>query len=254
MSIFQRVVKYCAMAFAVYLVIMIVGGILMGVGSLSFVTDRFSGTDAPDEGKIYSINQDIGEIEIELGATDFEIVTGDSFAVESNSSRIKVNDLNGRLIIEDGTHNPKSSVKVKLYIPADAHIRKIDISAGAGDIYAESLVCSSLSLECGAGNVEIGEAVATVKSDIEGGIGEITIGSGSLNDLDLEMGVGNLDLTSCLKGDCDLEFGVGDADITLIGSPEDYMINYGYDASGIKTSVNIEKGIGTVKIDYAQAG
>ncbi len=254
MSIFQRVVKYCAMAFAVYLVILIVGGILAGVGGLSFLTDRFGGSDEVYEGKIYDVSQDIGEIEIEIGATDCEILTGESFTVESNSPKLKVNDINGRLVITDSTRNPKTPVTLKVYIPEDANIRKIDISTGAGDIYAESLVCSSLNLECGAGDVEIGEAVATVKADIEGGVGEITIGGGTLNDLDLEMGVGSLKLTGRLKGDCDLEFGVGDADITLIGTAEDYMINYGADDAGLKTAVNIEKGIGTVNIDYAQAG
>ncbi len=253
MSVFQRVVKYCAMAFAVYLVVLIVGGILMGVGGLSFLSDRFGDSDEAHEVKIYTVSQDIGEIEIELGAVDCEIVKGDSFLVESNSPKLKVKDEYGRLVISDSSAALKSPVRLKVHIPDNVHIRKIDISAGAGDIYAESLVCSSLNIECGAGDVEIGEVVATVKADIEGGVGEIAIGGGTMNDLDLEMGVGNLDLTSRLKGDCDLDFGVGDADITLIGTVEDYMINYGSDDAGLKTSVNIEKGIGTVKIDYAQA-
>lgn len=254
MSVFQRVVKYCAMALAAYLAVMIIGGIVMGVGGLSFLTDRFGDSDELYEGKIYDVSQDIGEIEIEIGAVDCEILTGDRFSVESNSSKLEVNDRNGRLVITDSTRNPKAPVKIKLCIPKELHIRSIDISAGAGDIYAESLVCSSLSLECGAGDVQIDNAVATVKADIEGGVGEITVGGGAMNDLDLEMGVGNLDLISRLKGECDLEFGVGDADITLIGTAEDYMINYGTDDAGLKTSVNIDKGIGTVKIDYAQAG
>lgn len=254
MTLFQRIVKYCAMAFAVYLIVMIFGGILVGVGGLSFITDWFNGSEEAIEFKTYTVSQDIGEIDIDLGAVDCDMVTGDRFSVESNSSKLEVNDRNGRLVITDSTRNSKTPVKVKLYIPEDASVRKIDISAGAGDIFAESLVCSSLSLECGAGDVEIAEAVATVKADIEGGVGEITIGGGTMNDLDLEMGVGNLKLTNRLKGDCDLEFGVGDADITLIGTAEDYMINYGSDDAGLKTSVDIDKGIGTVKIDYAQAG
>ncbi len=254
MTVFQRVVKYCAIAFAVYLVIMIIGGILAGIGSLSFLSDRFGGGDETGEQKIFTLSQDIGEIEMEIGAVDCDILTGESFYAESNSSKLEIKEANGRLLITDSTRNPKTPVKVKLYIPEDAHIEKIDISAGAGDIYAERLVCSSLYLECGAGNVEIVEAVATVKADIEGGVGEITVGGGTLNDLDLEMGVGNLDLINRLKGDCDLEFGIGDADITLIGTAEDYMINYGSEDAGTKTAVNIDKGIGTVKIDYAQAG
>lgn len=254
MTVFQRIVKYCAMAFAVYLVVLIFGGILAAVGGLSFLTDRFGGNEEPDEVKIYTVSQDIGEIEIDLGAVDCDIVTGDSFSVESNSSKLEVNDSNGRLVITDSTRNPKTPIKVKVCIPEIANIRRIDITAGAGDIYAESLVCSSLNLECGAGDIEITEAVATVKADIEGGVGEITIGGGTLNDLDLEMGVGSLKLTNRLRGECDLEFGVGDAELTLIGTAEDYSINYDSHGDRSRTTVNIEKGIGTVNIDYAQAG
>ncbi len=254
MTLFQRIVKYCAMAFAVYLIVMIFGGILVGVGGLSFLSDRFGDSGEVDEGKTYTVSQNIEELQIEIGATDCEILTGESFAVESNSSKLEVKDINGRLVVSDPAISVNGAVKLKIYIPADAHIRKIHISAGAGDIYAERLVCSSLYLECGAGNVKIGEAVATVKADIEGGVGEITVGSGTLNDLDLEMGVGSLKLTNRLKGDCDLDFGIGDAEITLVGAPEDYMINYGSDDAGLKTSVDIEKGIGRVNIDYAQAG
>ena len=254
MTVFQRVVKYCAMAFAVYLVVLIFGGILAAVGGLSFLSDRFGGKEEPGEAKSYTVSQEIGEIDIDLGVVDCDIVTGEGFSVESNSSKLEVNDSNGRLVITDSTRNPKSPVKVKISVPANADIRRIDITAGAGDIYAERLVCSSLSLECDAGDVEIAEAVATVKADIEGGVGEITVGSGTLNDLDLEMGVGSLKLTNRLRGECDLEFGVGDADITLIGTAEDYSINYDSDGDSSRTSVNIDKGIGTVKIEYAQAG
>ncbi len=252
MTVFQRVVKYCAMAFAVYLIVMIFGGIIAGVGGLSFLSGRSE--EGSGEPKVYSVRQDIGEIKIDIGAVDCEIVTADIFSVESNSSNIKVSDADGRLVITDSTKNPKTPVKLKLTVPADVHIKNIDITAGAGDIYAEKLICSSLNLECGAGDVEIGEAVATIKADIEGGVGEITIGSGSLNDLDIEMGVGSLTLTSRLRGDCDLELGVGDADITLIGASEDYCINDDFGRNEGRTTVNIDKGIGVVKVDYVEAG
>lgn len=254
MTVFQRVVKYCAMAFAVYLIVLIFGGIIAGVGGFSFLTDRYNESIETGDRKIYSVRQDIGEIKIDIGAVDCEIVTGEVFSVESNSLKIKVKDDGGRLVITDSTKNPKAPVKLKLTVPADVHIKNIDITAGAGDIYAEKLICSSLNLECGAGDVEIGEAVATIKANIEGGVGEITISSGTMNDLDMEMGVGSLKLTNRLKGECDLEFGVGDADITLIGAPEDYCINDDFGRNEGRTTVNIDKGIGVVDVDFAQAG
>lgn len=253
MTVFQRIVKYCAVGFAVYLVIVIVGGLLAGVGGLSFLSDRFGDREASDAGKIYEVGQDIGEIEIELAAADCEILTGDRFSVESSSSALKVKSFNGRLEITDSVGSINDGVRLKLYIPSDAQLKRIDISAGAGDIYAERLACSSLSIECGAGDVEIAEAVATVKAEIDGGVGEITVSAGSMNDLELDMGIGSLRLTNRLRGVCDLDFGIGDADITLVGTAEDYALNY--DAGdGLKTRVNIDKGIGTVNIVYAEAG
>lgn len=252
MTTFQKIIKFLAVAFGIYLIAIIFGGILMGVGGLSFLTDRFGDRDEAGEQKAYTLSQDIDEIELEIGAVDCEIVKGESFALESNSSRLEIRDKGGRLTVTDNTNNPAAPVKLKLYIPERANIKRIDISQGAGDIRAESLVCSSLYLECGAGDVEIGEAVATVGAEIEGGVGKIEIGSGIINDLELDMGIGSLELTSRLKGECDIDLGIGDADITLIGEPSEYVVTYDDDdrVKGL-TVVNIGKGIGSVKIDYA---
>ena len=88
----------------------------------------------------------------------------------------------------------------------------------------------------GAGNVHFECLNACSDADIKGGAGQITVASGTLNDLTLEMGAGKLDLRVTLLGDCDLKFGVGESNLTLIGCKDDYK-------------VDIEKGLGSISVD-----
>jgi hypothetical protein len=88
----------------------------------------------------------------------------------------------------------------------------------------------------GAGKVQFECLNAYTDADIIGGAGEITIASGTLNNLTLEMGVGELNLSIALLGNSDLEFGVGNSKLTLIGNKEDYR-------------VDVKKGIGSISVD-----
>ena len=93
-----------------------------------------------------------------------------------------------------------------------------------------------MSLEFGAGAVEIQNLTATEEAEIEGGVGEINLLSGSLKNLDFDMGVGKLNVTAVLQGKSQLNCGVGEANVTLLGNQEDY-------------TVNVEKGIGQAWIE-----
>ena len=110
------------------------------------------------------------------------------------------------------------------------------ITTGAAKLTVDTLSANSLELELGAGDVRFESLNASSNADIEGGAGQITIASGTLNDLTLEMGMGELDLSVALLGNSDLKFGVGESNLTLIGSKDDYK-------------VDVEKGLGSISVD-----
>lgn len=237
MTTLQKVIKYLAMAFAIFLAVSIIGGILGAVGLFG---GFFGGDSVAEDMKTYAISSDIQSLDVTINAADFKIVQGDHFSVESNLKHLTVEDKNGVLTVKEtkkfGT--TYQGAVLTLYVPADTVFDKATITTGAGRLTADCLSADTVNLELGAGEVTIDTLIATTAIDMEGGAGKITVSGGALHNLDLEMGVGQLNLTSVLTGDSDFELGVGESNITVIGSKDDYKLD-------------VEKGIGNITVDGA---
>ena len=235
MTNFQKTVKYIAMAFAIFLTVSIIGGILSMFGLFG----GFFGGDAVTEDiKTYSVSSEIQRLEVTINAADFTIKQGESFSVESNLKHLTVEDKNGVLTIKETrkfAHTYTGAI-LTLYIPADTVFEKANIITGAGRLTVDSMSASTMNFELGAGEVTIDTLVATSSIDIDGGAGKITISGGALHNLDLDMGVGQLNLTSALTGESDFDLGIGESNITVIGNKDDYKFD-------------IEKGIGNITVD-----
>ena len=191
-----------------------------------------------DDSQTYEITSDIHSLDIQINAADFKIEHGDGFSVESNLKYLSVFEKDGVLtIIDEAKSNSNYSNPVlTLYVPNGIVFDDVDITTGAAKLTADSLSTSSLELNLGVGDVRFESLHVSSAADIKGGTGQITIASGTLNDLSLEMGVGELNLTAAVLGDSNLEFGVGESDLTLIGGKDDY-------------EVDIKKGIGSISVD-----
>lgn len=236
MTTFQRVIKYCAIAFAVFLIVSIVGGIIAALSYLGSFLDGDS-KEIIGEMKTYEVNEEVTDLQINLSGTELKIANGNRVYVESNHLYISVNVENGKLIINETKkfHANYNGVILNLYIPNDFSFKDVNVETGAGVVEIETLECDTLKLSLGAGKVDIKNLVAHNKSKIDGGAGKVTIEGGNLNNLDLDMGVGALIMTNKLEGRCYLEFGVGETVLTLIGSLDDY-------------SIEVDKGIGEATI------
>lgn len=236
MTTAQRIIKYCAIAFALVLIVGIVGGI---VSSVSFFSSFFGGEDNIGEMKSTYITGKLESLDIEIGGAAFEIKEGSEFKIESNQKNLETENNGGVLKIKEtgkifGFRSNKA--KVILTVPKGFTFDKIDFSAGAGEIKIEALTAKKLSLELGAGKADIGTLTAHDKAKISGGAGKLTIGGGELNDFDFEMGVGEANIESRLKGDCSIDHGVGKLKLSLIGTLDDYRIY-------------LDKGIGSATIN-----
>ena len=236
MSTLQKVIKYLAIAFAIFLTVSIVSGILEVIGLIGGWLDR---DDAVSEHiETYTVSEECKVLQIEIGAADFTIRQGDSLLVESNLKNITVKSENGVLTIREKKRLGATyqNAMLTLWIPAGTVWKEAEIITGAGHLTADALAAESLKLTLGAGEVNIDSLMATVEADIQGGAGKITVSSGLLRDLDLEMGVGQLDLTAALLGNSDFDLGIGESKITLVGKRDDY-------------SIYTEKGISSLTVD-----
>ena len=186
----------------------------------------------------YEITSEIHSLDIQINAADFKIVSIDDFSVESNLKYLSVSEKDGVLkIVDEAKSNSNyTNAILTLYVPNGIVFHDVDIETGAAKMTVDTLSASSVELELGAGDVRFESLNASANVDIEGGAGQITIVSGTLNNLSLEMGIGELNLTAAVLGESDLKFGVGESNVTLIGSKDDYK-------------VDIEKGLGNVTVD-----
>ena len=240
----QKVIKYCAIAFAILLVVNIVFGILWLVGSLSGILGLTSNDDNIMENMevIGSEETIINKLKIELDFTSLEIKRGEDFKVETNNSKVKYRNKDGTIEIEEENNfwnykagNNDSSVVI--YIPEIMNaLQEIDIESSGGEVNINDLQVNKFDLEQGAGKVLIENLIVTEKSDIAGGTGKMDILSSSFNNLDLNLGVGEFNLNAILTGNNEIESGLGSVNINLIDGLENYKIR-------------VEKGLGTIKIN-----
>ena len=268
MTTLQKIIKYLAIALALFLTVSIIEGLLGIVGVIGGLMDR---EPTVKETETYTVTTDIDRLEIEIGAADFKIEQAAEFSVKSNLKNLTVKEQNGKLIIKETNHLSVRTEKtfLTLSIPSGKTFERVELTTGAGRLTVEHLSADTLKLVLGAGEATVNELNATTAADISGGAGRITISGGALHNLDLEMGVGELNLTSALTGDCELELGVGQSNITVLGDKEAYRldlqkglgsltvdgvnISNSLALSGGRHSLTVHGGVGAIYVDFAKS-
>lgn len=241
MTTAQKVIKYFAIAFAVFLIVTIVSGILTGIYALSGVLGLKNKDNKPvqtDMSLVEIEDNNVAELEIDIISSNITIKTADVLKMETNSQDITYNQNGKKLYIKEKNHNwfRRNNDEIIIYIPEDLEFEKVKIEAGAGNINIEKLSAKKLNFELGAGETTIGNLNIRNECNIEGGAGELTIKSGELNRLDLDMGIGEMNISSKLIGKADIDSGVGSLKININGLEEDYK-------------VKVDKGLGSMKIN-----
>lgn len=270
MTSLQKVIKYLAFAFAIFLSVSIIGGMIAGLVGISYIfSDR--GKEAAGEMQVYSIEGEISSLSLRLGGAELTIKTADKFSVQSNHSYISVKSENGQLCIEE-TKKPFSvypkGITVVLSIPEGFVFEKATVETGAGKVEIDALSADVLKLSLGAGEAEIRNLTANSRAEIDGGAGELSIIGGRLCNLELDMGVGELTLKSRLEGESKLDYGIGETKLTLLGSRDDYKIQIDKGIGEAKlagesmredtvygageNSIEIDGGIGAINIDFSE--
>lgn len=237
MTTFQKVIKYLAFAFAIFLSISIISGILR---VFTVLPGFFGESSSKNEGSVYNenmissgeisatSNSEITEIKAELSASSLEIKTGDSFQVESNSKDVAYKTDNHRLVIKEKKSTLPfhwDQVKVTVTIPKGTVFQTAEIGAGAGEVDIEELIADSLKIELGAGELQAQTLVANNNARINGGAGRVSITNGALHNAVLDMGVSELDYRGTLTGFSSVDYGIGETQLSLTDSENDYQIS-----------------------------
>jgi DUF4097 and DUF4098 domain-containing protein YvlB len=280
MSSFQKVIKYCAIAFA----IMISIGIISGIASAAFALVSVVSGDAFSRDKENTIDfsetyEDVKSLDIENATGELKIKIGETFKIEaqnvSESFEAKV-DGNGELTIRENNNKinffwfningfDNINSKITLYLPANFIAEEAKISTGAGSLTMEGLKSEYLFISAGAGNIS-GRNISAEEVKVDGGVGNVNFDDVNFKDADFNCGVGNLDIDGILLGDNKFDCGVGEVDLNLDGDVDDYDLDIDSGVGSIRVngekisesegrngeadnSIKIDGGVGNVKID-----
>lgn len=272
MTSFQKIIKYIAVALAIFLSVTIIGGIITGLTGVSYILSGRN-NEAVGEMQVYPIDGEISSLSVTISGAELIIQTADKFSVESNHKYISVSADNGKLTISETKKffavSPKG-VTVILSIPENFVFDSAVIDTGAGKVEIEALSCEVLELSLGAGKADIKNLTANSRAEIDGGAGELNIDGGRLCNLKLDMGVDKLTLKSRIEGNSDLDYGVGETDLCLLGNKTEYKIKLdkGIDEARLdgesmrddsvygtgENFIEIDGGVGAINIEFSEDG
>lgn len=215
MSTVQKIIKYLALAFAIFIIVSIISGIIIGItgitGIINFSKSRDIRLESLEEITTNIKGTEIASLKIEVAYTNLEIKKGETFKAETNNKYIKCTQSKDEIIIKEKGSNWFSnmdSTDLILYIPENMLFDEVKIETGAGEINIDNLETNELDLEIGAGTVTVQKLKVLDKAKIDGGAGKVEILSGEINNLNLDMGAGKFALTSKLTGSNDIDEGV----------------------------------------------
>jgi hypothetical protein len=252
----QRIIKYFAIALAIFLavgiltsIVSVVYGVAKGISGDNFVgsrTERRSSNNSTTEysGTFTGINS----LNIEHSIGELKIVEGDEFKVEaknvSKHFKVRVNGRGTLIISEDkeirflgfrfnGFHSPNAKVTVTL--PSDFVAEEVKLDTGAGNVDVEKLQTDYLYISSGAGNIK-GDTLSAKEAKIEGGVGSVNLENVNLTNADINCGVGNLKIGGVLTGETEIKCGIGEVELKLKGNVNDY-------------GLDIDSGVGTISLN-----
>jgi hypothetical protein len=282
MNSFQRLIKYCAIAFAILLAIGIITfivNIVYGIVSFSNISKL-----RVEKSEYRTVDYDetftgVSSLDIDNSTGSLGIQIGDSFRVEGRDvfegfkaevdgrGTLKVSDNESGFRLWgfhfDGFNSPKS--KVTIYVPADFVAEEVRIATGAGAVNLEELTTEYLYISAGAGNIN-GRNLKADKVRVDGGVGSISLGNVDFRNTNFNCGVGNVYLSGVLQEENQFDCGVGEVELELIGDINDYNLDIEAGVGSIringrkieeldqenrsaKHSIEVDGGVGNVRID-----
>lgn len=232
MTTTQKIIKYLAIAFALFLVISIFS-IIFGLSREIISSINSDKKDSKLLEEYTTISNNVNNIEsfkIDISNDNIEIKEGEKFEVKTNDPDVKFYHENSKVKIKtDKTfswHLSNSSRgTIIIYLPNEFNITELELNLGAGKIDIDKIFVETLLMDLGAGTMTAKEINVYEKATINGGAGNINIYSGTINNLNLKLGAGNASIQSDLTGSNTLTTGVGKLNLGLSRSKDNYKFD-----------------------------
>lgn len=270
-------VRRSAPSFSIALII--IGAILLALGVIAYNTTDMTKyyhdkdiNESLDASNIKNIRVESGLIDLDIKKSSTDKIevrctnVPESFDVRADGDTLRISYVN-RSFWDSGYvlwFGPGMSfgrqATAEIYLP-EKEYENILCSTGTGDVGLYDLACTKFELDTGTGNSTVSNVVCKYADldtgtgnlnidgfDCEGlcnvdtGVGNSRIKNAEVGELDCDVGVGNMNFYGTVNGDIRLDCGIGNTNV--------YLTNPASDFNGGKYQLDIESGIGNVKVTY----
>lgn len=232
MTPFQKIIKYGAIAFGIYLCFIIISAVIFGLTATLGIIIGIENSNNDNIIQFSETYDNVRNLDIDISVSKLYIKGGESFKVEasnvSNKFYAKINDDTLQIREEktniQGVNKNNMVPEIIIYIPENTILDKVQIDVGINDINIEYINSNNIQLKLGVGKCEIIKMIAK-KANIQGGAGTINIVDSEIGDLKLDSGVGNCRINTQIMDKSDIKAGIGKLEVILYGNEDDYTID-----------------------------
>lgn len=218
-----------------------------GVIGISLGSDDFKEWNSASEHTISLVGMNKPNLELELGAGEFEIRESETEdIVVKSKKKIEVSSYGDTISVRTKKHYVffgfigNNHNEVTIEVPRGTKFNEIDMEVGAGELNCPSIAAEKLNIELGAGRITIDDYTCN-EANIYVGAGEVIAGKGTVVNMDAEVGMVSLTFAGSIAQNLNVDCGMGNVQMDLKGSEEDY--NY-----------RIECGMGNVTVGSSSYG
>lgn len=168
MNGFQKVIKVCAICFAIFLIVNICGWIIFGISCFVYIADpetrenetaQISDIRKEHQSVVFSENEytNINRIQIDSKFSEIYIskVNNHDLSVETDKAedKIRIELVGGTLKIKENEKwffHGNNSGRIKISIPDNFKLGELDLDTGAGKVSLIGISASKLNIDHGA--------------------------------------------------------------------------------------------------------
>lgn len=182
MTEMQKIIKYCALALAIFLILIIVTTIVNVGYNILEKTDLINNSNSKllKNNIVISNNEsEIREIDIDIKSSNIILKTAKNFKVETNNKDIKYSYEDGKVLIKQNNVNKwylnkNNNSKLIFYIPSEISLEKININNNVGDVKIDFEKISNLNIDLDVGDIFV-KSMLSGKNIIKSNIGDINL-------------------------------------------------------------------------------
>lgn len=182
MTEIQKIIKYCALALAVFLIFIIVTTIANVGYNILEKTDLINDSNSKllKNNIVISNNEsEIREIDIDIKSSNIILKTAENFKVETNNKDIKYSYEDGKVLIKQNNVNKwylnkNNNSKLIFYIPSEISLEKINLNNNVGDVKIDFEKISNLNIDLDVGDIFV-KSMLGGKNIIKSNIGDINL-------------------------------------------------------------------------------